>query len=168
MDQMRLQVGDLGLVFGVHPERLGGVEKLRRRSEGHARSLASPGRVSVRSRLVDHPPPALPMPGHGDARARVWSLAGAFAAGLAAADALVAGGAEVTVLEARDRIGQLTMRNLDIKDTRDKLRIYSQVGLLAAGEASALPQIKDHYAQFGGKLPARLGKQLEQLAGALA
>ncbi|WP_114815165.1 argininosuccinate synthase [Paraburkholderia kururiensis] len=43
----------------------------------------------------------------------------------------------------RDRIGQLTMRNLDIKDTRDKLRIYSQVGLLAAGEASALPQIKD-------------------------
>ncbi|MBP0592250.1 argininosuccinate synthase [Paraburkholderia sp. LEh10] len=42
----------------------------------------------------------------------------------------------------RDRIGQLTMRNLDITDTRDKLRIYSQVGLLASGEASALPQIK--------------------------
>jgi len=35
------------------------------------------------------------------------------------------------------------------------------------GWRSALPQIKDHYAQFGGKLPARLGKQLEQLAGAL-
>lgn len=31
----------------------------------------------------------------------------------------------------RDRIGQLTMRNLDITDTRDKLRVYSQVGLLA-------------------------------------
>ncbi|NLP63669.1 argininosuccinate synthase [Paraburkholderia sacchari] len=43
----------------------------------------------------------------------------------------------------RDRIGQLTMRNLDITDTRDKLRIYSQVGLLTPGEASALPQIKD-------------------------
>ncbi|MEM5342851.1 argininosuccinate synthase [Paraburkholderia azotifigens] len=42
----------------------------------------------------------------------------------------------------RDRIGQLTMRNLDITDTRDKLRVYSQVGLLAPGEASALPQIK--------------------------
>lgn len=30
-----------------------------------------------------------------------------------------------------DRIGQLTMRNLDIQDTRQKLQIYSQVGLLA-------------------------------------
>lgn len=43
----------------------------------------------------------------------------------------------------RDRIGQLTMRNLDITDTRDKLRIYSQVGLLKSGEASALPSLKD-------------------------
>ncbi|SAL33400.1 argininosuccinate synthase [Caballeronia turbans] len=42
----------------------------------------------------------------------------------------------------RDRIGQLTMRNLDITDTRDKLRIYSEVGLLTPGEASALPQLK--------------------------
>ncbi|TKC92145.1 argininosuccinate synthase [Trinickia terrae] len=42
----------------------------------------------------------------------------------------------------RDRIGQLTMRNLDITDTRDKLRIYTQAGLLTPGEASALPQIK--------------------------
>ncbi len=42
----------------------------------------------------------------------------------------------------KDRIGQLTMRNLDITDTRDKLRIYSQVGLLAPGEKSALPQLK--------------------------
>ncbi|AOJ11507.1 argininosuccinate synthase [Burkholderia mayonis] len=43
----------------------------------------------------------------------------------------------------RDRIGQLTMRNLDITDTREKLRIYAQVGLLAAGESSALPQLKE-------------------------
>jgi argininosuccinate synthase len=35
------------------------------------------------------------------------------------------------------------MRNLDITDTRDKLRIYSQVGLLTSGEASALPSLKD-------------------------
>ncbi len=33
-----------------------------------------------------------------------------------------------------DRIGQLTMRNLDIVDTRDKLRIYGAAGLL--GDAS--------------------------------
>src|SRR6187402_753201 len=32
-----------------------------------------------------------------------------------------------------DRIGQLTMRNLDIIDTRDKLRIYSETGLLGGG-----------------------------------
>ena len=31
-----------------------------------------------------------------------------------------------------DRIGQLTMRNLDIIDTRAKLGIYSKVGLLGA------------------------------------
>jgi argininosuccinate synthase len=43
----------------------------------------------------------------------------------------------------RDRIGQLTMRNLDITDTRAKLLIYSDVGLLAPGEALALPELKD-------------------------
>ncbi len=36
-----------------------------------------------------------------------------------------------------DRIGQLTMRNLDIIDTRDKLGIYAKVGLL--GEHTGLP-----------------------------
>ena len=34
----------------------------------------------------------------------------------------------------RDRIGQLTMRNLDIVDTRDKLGIYAKSGLLALGD----------------------------------
>ncbi|SIO68691.1 argininosuccinate synthase [Burkholderia sp. GAS332] len=43
----------------------------------------------------------------------------------------------------RDRIGQLTMRNLDITDTRAKLLIYSETGLLTAGETLALPQLKD-------------------------
>jgi argininosuccinate synthase len=32
-----------------------------------------------------------------------------------------------------DRIGQLTMRNLDIIDTRDKLRVYSDAGLIGPG-----------------------------------
>ncbi|MDP8098366.1 argininosuccinate synthase [Pasteurella atlantica] len=32
---------------------------------------------------------------------------------------------------ATDRIGQLTMRNLDIKDTRDKLGLYTQTGLIS-------------------------------------
>jgi len=33
----------------------------------------------------------------------------------------------------QDRIGQLTMRNLDIADTRDKLRIYTKTGLITPG-----------------------------------
>ncbi|HUQ29585.1 MAG TPA: argininosuccinate synthase [Usitatibacter sp.] len=37
-----------------------------------------------------------------------------------------------------DRIGQLTMRNLDIADTRDKLRIYSQTGLLGSTDGVPL------------------------------
>ncbi|AOJ82242.1 argininosuccinate synthase [Burkholderia savannae] len=48
-----------------------------------------------------------------------------------------------SMFSPRDRIGQLTMRNLDITDTREKLRIYSQVGLLTPGEASGLPQLKE-------------------------
>jgi argininosuccinate synthase len=38
-----------------------------------------------------------------------------------------------------DRIGQLTMRNLDIADTREKLAIYSGVGLLGKGGDTDLP-----------------------------
>ncbi|WP_133647635.1 argininosuccinate synthase [Paraburkholderia flava] len=48
----------------------------------------------------------------------------------------------VSTFSPRDRIGQLTMRNLDITDTRDKLRVYSQIGLLSASDASVLPQLK--------------------------
>jgi argininosuccinate synthase len=42
-----------------------------------------------------------------------------------------------------DRIGQLTMRNLDIADTREKLMVYAQAGLLTSAGGSALPQLKD-------------------------
>ena len=37
-----------------------------------------------------------------------------------------------------DRIGQLTMRNLDIADTGDKLKVYRSVGLLSAGGADSI------------------------------
>jgi argininosuccinate synthase len=33
-----------------------------------------------------------------------------------------------------DRIGQLTMRNLDITDTRNKLDVYRKVGALRSGD----------------------------------
>src|SRR5262252_6535023 len=39
----------------------------------------------------------------------------------------------------QDRIGQLTMRNLDIVDTRDKLLAYAKTGLLAATGEETLP-----------------------------
>ena len=42
----------------------------------------------------------------------------------------------------QDRIGQLTMRNLDITDTRDKLRVYMDAGLLAPA-ASGVPLLSE-------------------------
>jgi argininosuccinate synthase len=42
----------------------------------------------------------------------------------------------------RDRIGQLTMRNLDIADTREKLMTYAQIGLLTIGTGTTMPQLK--------------------------
>ncbi len=41
-----------------------------------------------------------------------------------------------------DRIGQLTMRNLDIVDTRAKLGLYSSVGLLSAEGNALFPQLE--------------------------
>jgi argininosuccinate synthase len=41
----------------------------------------------------------------------------------------------------RDRIGQLTMRNLDITDTREKLIAYTQAGLLTPATGSTMPQL---------------------------
>jgi argininosuccinate synthase len=38
-----------------------------------------------------------------------------------------------------DRIGQLTMRDLDIADTRDKLAVYTRTGLLGSGSDGGFP-----------------------------
>ncbi|MBB3283737.1 argininosuccinate synthase [Mitsuaria sp. BK037] len=38
-----------------------------------------------------------------------------------------------------DRIGQLTMRNLDIADTREKLGVYSRAGLLGKNSEGSIP-----------------------------
>lgn len=42
-----------------------------------------------------------------------------------------------------DRIGQLTMRNLDIADTRHKLGVYAQTGLVQLGEGSVIPKLEN-------------------------
>ena len=43
----------------------------------------------------------------------------------------------------QDRIGQLTMRNLDIVDTREKLVTYAKTGLLKPAAGSPLPRLSD-------------------------
>ncbi|MFN3564911.1 MAG: argininosuccinate synthase [Burkholderiaceae bacterium] len=43
----------------------------------------------------------------------------------------------------QDRIGQLTMRNLDIADTRDKLLVYAKAGLLSTGTGAVLPRLEE-------------------------
>jgi argininosuccinate synthase len=43
----------------------------------------------------------------------------------------------------RDRIGQLTMRNLDITDTREKLLTYAKTGLLTLSKGSEMPQLNN-------------------------
>jgi argininosuccinate synthase len=46
-----------------------------------------------------------------------------------------------SIFSARDRIGQLTMRNLDIADTREKLLTYAETGLLTLSKGGRLPQL---------------------------
>ena len=43
-----------------------------------------------------------------------------------------------SMFTAEDRIGQLTMRNLDIVDTRSKLGIYAKSGLISGTSAVAM------------------------------
>ena len=42
-----------------------------------------------------------------------------------------------------DRVGQLTMRNLDIADTREKLELYRSQGQLGQGEFTLIPEIEN-------------------------
>ena len=46
-----------------------------------------------------------------------------------------------STFSARDRIGQLTMRNLDIADTREKLFTYARTGLLTLSRGGEMPQL---------------------------
>ena len=57
-----------------------------------------------------------------------------------------------SMFTAVDRIGQLTMRNLDIVDTRAKLGIYAKQGLLAGGAGSMAPMLT------GGKADEKSSK----------
>lgn len=48
-----------------------------------------------------------------------------------------------SVFSPDDRIGQLTMRNPDITDTREKLFGYAKTGLLSSSAASGVPQVEN-------------------------
>ena len=48
-----------------------------------------------------------------------------------------------SVFSPQDRIGQLTMRNLDIADTREMLFTYAKAGVLAAPSQGELPHLID-------------------------
>jgi argininosuccinate synthase len=48
-----------------------------------------------------------------------------------------------SVFSPQDRIGQLTMRNLDISDTREKLMTYAKAGLLKPAAGTALPLLEE-------------------------
>jgi argininosuccinate synthase len=55
-----------------------------------------------------------------------------------------------SVFSPQDRIGQLTMRNLDITDTRDKLLAYVKTGLLAPSLGSSMPMLSDGHGDDTG------------------
>ena len=42
-----------------------------------------------------------------------------------------------------DRIGQLTMRNLDIADTREKLEVYRSAGLLESSGGDSIKLLSE-------------------------
>ena len=46
-----------------------------------------------------------------------------------------------SIFSPRDRIGQLTMRNLDITDTRAKLLTYAESGLISLSTGTTMPQL---------------------------
>lgn len=48
-----------------------------------------------------------------------------------------------SMFSPQDRIGQLTMRNLDISDTRDKLGIYAAAGLLTGDASTEMLRLDD-------------------------
>src|SRR6201996_1006350 len=51
----------------------------------------------------------------------------------------------------RDRIGQLTLRNLDITDTRAKLMTYARTGLITLSHGSEMPQLNSGTKSGGTK-----------------
>ena len=58
-----------------------------------------------------------------------------------------------SVFSPQDRIGQLTMRNLDITDTRDKLLLYMKAGLLGPSSGGSMPLLSEAEMEGGAPDP---------------
>src|SRR5438876_7381801 len=48
-----------------------------------------------------------------------------------------------SMFSPQDRIGQLTMRHLDITDTRDKLLLYLKTGILGPGSGNGMTLLSE-------------------------
>ena len=67
-----------------------------------------------------------------------------------------------------DRIGQLTMRNLDITDTRAKLDLYAETGLLSSGQGSPIFKLdsdKDERSTHGAETRRLAMQRTDKMAG---
>ena len=58
-----------------------------------------------------------------------------------------------SVFSPQDRIGQLTMRNLDLADTRDKLFTYVRAGVIAPALGTTLPHLLEGESDAGEEPP---------------
>jgi argininosuccinate synthase len=58
--------------------------------------------------------------------------------------------AEDAAFTPQDRIGQLTMRGMDVEDSREKLLLYGKSGLLGTGGAAELPPMLEPPERDGG------------------
>ena len=63
-----------------------------------------------------------------------------------------------SVFSPQDRIGQLTMRNLDLADTRDKLFTYVRAGVIAPALGTTLPHLLEGESDAGEEPPKDGGK----------
>ena len=64
----------------------------------------------------------------------------------------------------QDRIGQLTMRNLDISDTRDKLLLYTRTGLSVPAPAAACRCCRRHGKRSSGRSTSGKGRRDDRRA----
>jgi argininosuccinate synthase len=82
-------------------------------------------------------------------------------------DKLVDGAHRGRSIRSTDRIGQLTMRNLDIADTRAKLEMYASQGVLLGGHIDLVGRLEPGGADAIASLPAAESEETAEAEHAL-